>query len=47
MEERIEPDEGILHHAECVDLMPANIELSAMEVSLVNSMSREIVLRTI
>lgn len=38
---------GILHHAECVDLIPANIELSAMEVSLVNSMSREIVLRTI
>ena len=47
MEERIEPDEGILHHAEGVDLMPANIELSAMEVSLVNTMSREIVLRTI
>ena len=45
MEERIEPDEGILHHAEGIDLMPANIELSAMEVSLVNTMSREIVLR--
>ncbi len=45
MDEPIEPDEGILHHAEGVDLMPANIELSAMEVSLVNTMSREIVLR--
>ena len=45
MEEPIVPDEGILHHAEGVDLMPANIELSAMEVSLVNIMSREIVLR--
>ena len=45
MEEQIEPGEGILHHAEGVDLMPANIELSAMEVSLVNTMSREIVLR--
>ena len=45
MDERIEPGEGILHHAEGVDLMPANIELSAMEVSLVNTMSREIVLR--
>ena len=45
MEEPIVPDEGILHHAEGVDLMPANIELSAMEVSLVNTMSREIVLR--
>ena len=41
----IEPAEGILHHAEGVDLMPANIELSAMEVSLVNTMSREVVLR--
>ena len=45
MEEQIDPDEGILHHDEGVDLMPANIELSAMEVSLVNIMSREIVLR--
>ena len=45
MDEPIEPGEGILHHAESVDLMPANIELSAMEVSLVNTMSREIVLR--
>lgn len=45
MDEPIEPREGILHHVEGVDLMPANIELSAMEVSLVNTMSREIVLR--
>lgn len=44
-EESIEPNEGILHHAEGVDLMPANIELSAMDVSLVNTMSRESVLR--
>jgi len=36
---------GMLHHAEGVDLMPANIELSAMEVALVNAMSRETVLR--
>ena len=41
----INPQEGILHHAEGVDLMPANIELSGMEVSLVNAMSRETVLR--
>lgn len=39
------PEEGILHHAEGVDLMPANIELSGMEVSLVNAMSRETILR--
>ena len=41
----ISPREGILRHPEGVDLMPANIELSGMEVSLVNSMSRETILR--
>ena len=40
-----EPFEGILHHKEGVDLLPANIELSGIEVSLVNIMSRETVLR--
>ena len=34
-----------MHHAEGVDLMPANIELSGLEVSLVNAISRETVLR--
>ena len=38
-------DEGILHHSEGVDLMPANIELSDLEATLVNAMSREITLR--
>lgn len=37
--------EGILYHAEGVDLMPASIELSGLEVSLVNAMSREKVLK--
>lgn len=46
MEEPYKADEGILHHAEGVDLMPGNIELSAVEVSLVNTMSRETILRT-
>ena len=35
-EEPLQPKEGILHHAEGVDLLPANIELSGMEVTLVN-----------
>ena len=39
------PCEGILEHQEGVHLLPANIELSAMEVTLVNTMSRETVLR--
>lgn len=46
MDEPYKPDEGILHQGEGVDLMPGNIELSAIEVSLVNIMSRETVLRT-
>ena len=41
----IEPGEGILHHAEGIDLMPANIELAGLEISLVTSMSRETILR--
>ena len=44
-EKPIDPREGILHHPEGVDLMPANIELSGLEVSLVNAMSRETILR--
>ena len=38
--------EGILHHDEGVDLIPANIELSGMEMMLVNAMSREFTLKT-
>ena len=34
-------NEGILHHVEGVDIIPTNIELSGMEISLVNAMSRE------
>lgn len=37
--------EGILTHEEGVELMPASIALSGLEVSLVNAMSRESVLK--
>lgn len=40
------PEPGILKHEEGVDFMPGNIELSVLETSLVNVMSRETVLRT-
>ena len=40
-----EIDEGILHHEEGVDFLPANIELAGMETTLVNMMSRETILR--
>lgn len=39
------PKEGILLHEEGVELVPANITLSGLEVSLVNAMSRETVLK--
>ncbi len=39
------PKEGILSHEEGVDLVPANITLSGLEVSLVNAMSRETILK--
>ena len=45
MDQPIRPGEGILHQAEGADLMPADIQLSGMEVSLVNAMSRETILR--
>ena len=45
MDEEIDPKEGILPHPEGVDLMPANIALSGLEVSLVNAMSRESILK--
>lgn len=40
-----DPMVGILHHEEGVDLVPANLELSAMEFNLVNAMSRETTLK--
>lgn len=39
------PYSGILHHEEKVDLVPANLELSAMEMSLVTAMSRESIMK--
>ena len=39
------PCEGVLSHPEGVDLMPASISLSGLEVSLVNAMSRESILK--
>ena len=41
----IAPGEGILHHPEGVDLVPANIALAGTEVSLVTAMSRETILK--
>jgi len=45
-DELLNLSEGILHHPEGVDLMPANIELSGVEVRLVSAMSRESILKS-
>ena len=45
MDEDINVESSILHHNEKVDLIPANLGLSALEVSLVNAMSREYILK--
>lgn len=44
-EEELVIEEGIIHHEEGVDLMPSNIELSGLEVSLVNVIGREMLLK--
>lgn len=44
-EEDFDLEAGILHHEEGVDLMPANIELSGVETSLIGIMSSETVLK--
>lgn len=41
------PSEGIIHHAEGVDLLPSSIALAGTEVSLVNAMSRESTLKQV
>lgn len=44
-DEPIRTKEAILHHKENVDIIPSNLDLSALEMSLVNAMSREYTMR--
>lgn len=41
-----DPFEGILSHNEGIDLLPANLELSTLEMSLVSVMCRETAMKT-
>ncbi len=41
-----DPQSGVMHHEEGIDFLPSNIELSGVEISLFNAMSREYVLKT-
>lgn len=44
-DEEILDELGVIHVSDNMDLLPSNIQLSAVEVSMVNAMSREQVLR--
>ena len=44
-EDEFDPYEAVIHQEEGVDLVPGNIDLSALNVALVNTMSREQMLR--
>ncbi|MDD3417593.1 MAG: AAA family ATPase [Lachnospiraceae bacterium] len=44
-DEYFDVTEGIIHHEEGVDILPGNIELSGLEVSLIGVLSRETILR--
>ena len=44
-EEEIDVTAGIIHHDEGVDILPGNIDLSSLEVSLSGVISRETILR--
>jgi len=44
-EDSVSAGEGILHQAEGIDLIPANISLAGLEVALVNTMNRERILK--
>ena len=44
-DESIKINESIKHHKENIDLIPSDIELSSIEMTLVNAMSREYTMR--
>ncbi|MDL2287457.1 ParA family protein [Eubacteriales bacterium OttesenSCG-928-G02] len=44
--EPIDPHDGILHHHEGVDLMPSGIELSGLELRMINAYRRESLLKS-
>ena len=44
-EEPIDPTQGVIRHAEGIDLMPASIQLSGYETALINEYGREAMLK--
>ncbi len=44
-DEEIDEQEGILHHEEQVDLLPANIELSGLEITMSNATRGKLIMK--
>ena len=44
-DEPVDVTRGLIHHPEGVDLMPGNIELSSLEISMTGVISRETILK--
>ena len=44
-DEDISVEKALIHHEEGVDLIPSNIDLSALEINMVNAISRETLMR--
>ncbi len=45
LDREIDVEKAIIHHKEGIDFIPSNLDLSALEMSLVNAMSREFTLK--
>jgi len=45
-DEEVSPETGIIHLEEGMDLLPANLELSSIEIALMSVMSREFLLKS-
>lgn len=46
-DEEISLNKALIHHEEGIDLIPSNIDLSALEINMVNAISREVLLRVL
>lgn len=42
---KVLPDYEVLHYSDNGDLLPANIELSGLEISIINVMRREMIMK--
>ena len=45
MDEELNINHSILHHKESIDLIPSDLSLSGVELSLGNTMNREFILK--